>query len=297
MPELTQKISAAHYLHARSGLEPVLRPPVESPTCLAWRPRSQRLLVGNRGGELFEVEPVDGTIRRAHDLGWITALAVHPDNTRFVTLGAEGTFTIGEISGASTDYIKGQHGFARRMSAMWFQDYAVLTGDTATGREVVLVRDGKVKLRIPVPHRAIPRGSSTGKLELVRSTQAGLMVRTLSRKPAPVDIESTNHVLRCFGDVVLGFTVIGLVVWHGDTAISLRFTDLGVACISPDHEYVGMGTRSGSVAIAKLDTAENRAHPDVVRAGEGPVMAVSFAERGQWLASAGDSLIVWSWED
>lgn len=297
MAELTQKIGAAHYLHARKGLEPVLRPPVEDPTCLAWRPRSQRLLVGNRGGELFEVEPVDGTIRRAHDLGWITALAVHPDNTRFVTLSAEGTFTIGEISGAPTDYVRGRHGFSRRMSASWFQDYAVLTGDTPNGREVALVHEGKVKLRIPVPHRAMPRGGASGKLELVRSTQAGLMVRTLSRKPVPIDIESTNHVLQCYGDAVLGYTVIGLVVWSGQSAISLRFTDLGVACLSPDLEFVGMGTRSGSVAIASLATAETRAHPDVVRAGDGPVTAVSFAERGQWLATAGDSLVVWTWED
>jgi len=298
MSEVTRELTHAHYLHDRGGLEPLLRPPVEEPTCLAWRPGTERLIVGNRRGQLFEVDPVMGTSPLASDLGWTAALALHPDDDRFVVLNADGGWTLGRLSGEVIG--TGKHGFNRRMSAFFHREYLVLAGDAPDGRFVLVVAGNKVAARIRVPHRAIPALDEAGKLILVRSTQAGIEVQPLSRNPRVSDIESTAHHLRAYHDTFLGYTVIGLVVWDRkdlQNTTSLRMTDLGVASLSPDGSRAAMGTRSGAVAMARLASPEERARPDLVRAFEGPVKAAEFASKGRWLATAGDHLVVWTWED
>jgi len=294
MAEVTREITSAHYLHDRTGLEAVVRPPVSEPTCLAWRPGSEQVLVGNRAGELFEVDPVMGTTRRAHGLGRLRTLAVHPDNERYLAISADRGFVVGEIGGP--EIARGEHGLTRRMSAFWLEDYAIVSGDSGAGRAVLILRDGKVVRRIAVPHRAVPRIGPDRKLELVRSTPQGLVISRMPKTPTPVDLESTAHILRCFPTAVIGYTVIGLVVWKGASAVSLRLADLGVAALSDDGEWVAMGTRSGAVALASLATPESRAHPDIVAAFEGPVHAVEFSNRGRWLATAGDALVLWTWD-
>lgn len=297
MAEVTRELTHAHYLHDRGGLEPLLRPPVEEPTCLAWRPGTERLVVGNRRGQVFEVDPVMGTSELATDLGWTTTVAVHPKDDRFVVLNADGGWTI-HLRGETI--ASGKHGFNRRMSAFFQREYLVMAGDAPDGRFVLIIAGGKVAARIRVPHRAIPAIDAQGKLILVRSTHAGLQVQPLSRKPKVSDEESTAHHLRAYDKSILGYTVIGLVVWdRADTqnTTSLRMTDLGVASLSPDGTRAAMGTRSGAVAMARLGSPEERARPDLVRAFEGPVKAAEFASKGRWLATAGDHLVVWTWED
>lgn len=297
MGEVTRELTHAHYLHDRGGLEPLVRPPVEEPTCLAWRPGTEQLLVGNRRGQLFEVDPVMGTSELTQDLGWTTTVAVHPEDGRYAVLNADGAFHI--LQGRET-LATGKTGFTRRMSAFFHQGYLVMAGDAPDGRFVIVVSKGQVAARIRVPHRAIPALGEGGKLVLVRSTQAGLKVQPLSRKPRVSDIESTAHNLRAYTDTILGYTVIGLVVWDRDNTsntTSLRMTDLGVASLSPDGVRAAMGTRSGAVAMARLASPEERARPDMVRAFDGPVKAVEFSSKGRWLATAGDHLFLWTWED
>jgi hypothetical protein len=238
-----------------------------------------------------------GTSVVATDLGWTSVVSVHPEDRRYAVLNAEGGFTIG-LDGEVV--VEGKTGFTRRMSAFFHKDYLVMAGDAADGRFVVVVSDGRVAARIRVPHRAIPAMDPAGKLTLLRSTQAGLESMPLSRNPAVSDVESTAHNLRVYDSKILGYTVIGLVVWDrldpSDTT-SMRLTDLGVASLSPDGERAALGTRSGAVAIARLDSHEERARPDLVRAFEGPVTGVEFASKGRWLATAGDNLVIWTWED
>ena len=291
-----REVTQAHYLHERSGLDPVLRPPVEDPTALAWMPGTDRLIVGNRHGELFEVDPVMGTQRKGEGLGWLGALALHDDRDRYVALSMDGRWSIGSLKSGVT--AQGKHGFTRRMSAFFHREYAVLAGDRADGRFIVIVAGGKVAAQIRVPHRAVAMVGEDDKLKLVRSTQQGLVVQPLSRNPKVDDTESTAHRLRAHRDAIIGFTVIGLIVWprEGGSGVSLRLTDLGVATLSPDGMRVGMGTRSGAVALARLDTPETRANPDLVRAFEGPVTSIEFSDKGRWMATAGDSLVVWTWD-
>lgn len=297
MSDVTRELTHAHYLHDRGGLEALVRPPVEEPTCLIWRPGSEELLVGNRRGQLFTVDPVMGTSVVAEDLGWTTVVAVHPDDDRYAVLNADGKFSIG-VGGEVS--FEGKTGFNRRMSAFFHKDYLIMAGDAADGRFVVVVAGDKVAARIRVPHRAIPTMDAAGKLTLVRSTQAGLETVPLSRNPRVSDIESTAHNLRAYDSAILGFTVIGLVVWDREdpsVTTSLRLTDLGVASLSYDGSRAAMGTRSGAVAIARLASPEERARPDLVRAFDGPVKAAEFSSKGRWLATAGDHLVIWTWED
>ena len=58
---MSREVTEAHFLHERSGLEPVLRPPVKYPTALAWVPKRETLVVATRAGELLGVDPVLGT--------------------------------------------------------------------------------------------------------------------------------------------------------------------------------------------------------------------------------------------
>jgi hypothetical protein len=298
MGEVTRELTNAHFLHEKGGLEALVRPPVEEPTCLAWRPRSEQLLVGNRKGEVFEVDPVMGTTRRGEGLGWTTTLAIHPDNERFLVMNADGGFSVHRI-GEGEPIHEGEHGFTRRMSAFFHREYAVMAGDAPEGRYVLILAGGRIAARIQVPHRAIPMIGTDDKLKLVRSTQAGLRVQNLSRDPKVDDLESTAHHLRAFDDIILGYTVIGLVAWpRGEGgSVSMRMADLGVATLSPDGQRVGLGTRSGAVAMARLRDPHERARPDMVRAFDGPVKAVEFAPKGRWLATAGDTLVLWTWED
>jgi len=298
MSEVTRELTNAHYLHTRAGLEPLLRPPVEEPTCLAWLPGAETLLVGNRRGQLFSVDPIMGTAPIASDLGWTDTIAVHPKDDRYAVLNGAGQWTVGRVGGEVI--ASGQHAFNRRMSAFFHQDYLVLAGDAIDGRYVLVIADGKVAARIRVPHRSIPALDGHGKLVLVRSTTAGVQVCPLSRNPRVTDEESTAHHLVAYDATILGHTVIGMVVWSRadlHNAVSLRMTDLSVACLSPDGTRAAMGTRSGSVAMARLSAPEDRAHPELYRAFEGSVKAIEFASKGRWLATAGDHLIVWTWED
>lgn len=298
MGEVTRELTHAHYLHDRGGLEPLLRPPVEEPTCLAWRPGTERLVVGNRRGQIFEVDPVMGTSVLAEELGWTTQLALHPDDDRFAVLDADGNWTISRQGGERLS--QGKSAFNRRMSAFFHKEYLVMAGDAPDGRYVLIVHQAKVVARIRVPHRAVPALDPNGKLILVRSTQSGVQVMPLSRNPRVSDEESTAHHLRTYDAAILGYTVIGLVVWDRtdpSKTTSLRMTDLGVASLSPDGTRAAMGTRSGAVAMARLGSPEERARPDLVRAFDGPVKAAEFASKGRWLATAGDHLVVWTWED
>jgi hypothetical protein len=214
-------------------------------------------------------------------------------------MAMDGSWSIRAV-GEPEPLATGQHGFQRRMSAFFQREYLVMAGDAADGRFVLIIAGGRVVARIRVPHRSIPMLGADEKLKLVRSTQAGLRVMPLSRNPTITDEETTAHNLRAYPDSILGFTVIGLVVWPRDdtgTTVSLRMTDLGVASLSPDGERVAMGTRSGAVAMARLSSPEERAKPDLVRAFDGGVKAAEFSPKGRWLATAGDSLVVWTWED
>ena len=297
---MSREVTEAHYLHERSGLEPVLRPPVADPTAMRWIPRKEELLVATREGELIRVDPVLGTRTIAKDLGETAVLAIHPDRERYLAVSRTGDWRIGAMKGGVL--LDGEHSFVGAMGGFMADRHAVMVGDEHGSRvlKIISLLDGSLTGRVKLPARVTATLSPEGRPLLARSTAAGLQVIPLGREHRfPDHLESTAHRLQPTGQFVLGFTTTGICVWgqEGGVPRSMRLPDLTAGDISADGKYLGLGTRNGAVALARMDRIEKRIRPDLVRAFSGPVTTVAFSEKGRWLATGAEGLRIWSWED
>jgi len=292
-------VTEAHFLHQRQGLEAVLRPPVPAPTALVWLPGREELLCGSREGALHHVDPVLGTRVLATDLGEPAVIAVHPDRKRYLVLARDGTWTVGRI-GVGVES-RGKHPFIAGMDGLWVGDFAVGVGDDLDGgRQLFVWHDGVEKGRLPLPPRAIALRGEGDKLFLVRSTEAGLEVVKFSTKgPRWSAADSTAHRLKACGPWVLGLTPTGAAIWSrdGGSPRSVRLPDLTAGDVHVDGASLGMGTKTGAVALARVDRPDARAKPHLVKAFEHPVICASFSDRGRWLATGAEALQLWTWED
>ncbi len=295
---MSREVTEAHYLHERSGLEAVLRPPVRHPTALRWIPKREELLCATRDGELVSVDPVLGTRVIAEGIGETAVLDIHEDREHYLTMSRSGRWRVGTVKGAVV--CDGRHDFMGNMQGFFASSYVVMVGDTGEGRQLLIfTRDGVRKGRVNVPDRVIATLSPQGKLLLCRSTPAGLSVIPFPKGRFPKDLESTVHRLRTSGEWILGFTVTGIVMWgqEGGQPQSMRLPDLTAGDIRAEGTYLGLGTRNGAVALARMDRIDRRVRPDLVRAFNGPVTSVAFSTRGRWLATGAEGLRIWSWED
>lgn len=138
-----------------------------------------------------------------------------------------------------------------------------------------------------------------GTLKLGRSTAMGLQVISYGGGQKFKKAEQTAHVLQRSREHILGMTGNGIAVWTtvGGAPTSMRMPELTAAAINKDGSLLGMGTRAGAVALARLDQVAQRVHPDLVKAFDSPVTTVAFSDRGRWLATGGDRLQIWTWED
>lgn len=291
-----REVTEAHYLHERHGLEAVLRPPVGYPTALAWVPKREELLVTTREGKLHSVDPVLGTRVVAEDVGEAAALDIHDDRKRYLVVARDGRWRVGDLSGNVLHV--GKHDLLSHIDAFFYENYVVLTGDTVEGRFLLVFADGERKstVRLPKGVIAFPKD---GQLLLARSTAQGLQVIPLAKDSRFEKVEATGHVLARCGEHILGMTATGIAVWtsQGGVPHSMRMPEITAADLSHDGVFLGMGTRHGAVALARLDKVDKRVHPDLVKAFDNPVTTVKFSERGRWLATGGDRLQIWTWED
>lgn len=295
---MARDVTDAHFLHQRAGLEPVVRPPVPSPTALCWVPGREELLVSDRTGRIQHVDPLLGTRVVAEDLGEGAAIAVHEDRRRWVLLTREGRFVIGDLR--EGELARGKHPFLAGMEALFYQDYVVAVGDAVDGRMMLVIRvDGTIRGRVKLPARVTPLIKSDGRLYLARSTPSGLAVIPFGRGMRFPGGESTAHRLRGTGHHVLGVTPTGVALWSegSDTARSMRLPDLATGDISRDGRYLGLGTRFGGVALALIESLDRRVNPHLVKAFEDPVLCVAFSDRGRWLATGAEGLQLWTWEE
>ncbi|MBX2797187.1 MAG: hypothetical protein KTR31_05950 [Myxococcales bacterium] len=297
---VSREVTEAHYLHERSGLESVLRPPVSHPTALKWVPGREELVAATREGELICVDPVLGTRTIAKDLGETAVLDLHPDRQHFLAVSRTGQWRIGTLRGEIRH--EGEHAYVGGMMGFLANRHAVLVGDEPSGRvmRILSLEDGTSTGRVKLPDRVASTLSPEGRPLLCRSTPAGLKVIPLRRgQRFPEELASTAHRLRPSGVFVLGFTTTGICVWgqEGGMPRSMRLPDLTAGDISKDGQYLGLGTRNGAVALARMDRIEKRVRPDLVRAFNGAVTSVVFSDRGRWLATGAEGLRIWSWEE
>lgn len=298
---MSRQVTEAHYLHARTGLEPVLQPPVHEPTVLAWVPGREELVAATRAGEIVLVDPVLGTRTVARELGETAALALHADCKRFLAVSRTGDWRIGSLETGQVVH-QGRHGFVGAMGALMAESHAVLTGDEHGARIMCIISldSGQITGRVRLPARVAALISPEGKPLLARSTAAGLAVIPLGKDHRfPEALESTAHRLKASGTSVLGFTTTGICVWgqEGGVPRSMRLPDVTAGDVSGDGRYLGLGTRHGSVALARIDSLDKRVHPDLVRAFDGPVTTVEFSQKGRWLATGAEGLRLWSWDE
>lgn len=297
---MNRDTTEAHYLHERSGLEPVLRPPVPSPVALRWIPKREELVVGTASGELVSVDPILGTRTIQAGFGSIAVLDIHDDRSRTLVVNREGRWVVGTLRGETLH--EGAHAFLGHIDAFFAEKHAVFVGDETDARTLFMVSldTGQVTGRARVPPRVTAALSPEGRPLLCRSTPAGLFVIPLGKgRTFPRDLESTPHRLRASGVHVLGFTDTGVCVWTqvGGAPATMRLSDLTAGDLTRDGRYLGLGTETGAVALARMDNLEKRKRPDLVRAFDSKVIAVAFSERGRWLATAAEALRIWSWED
>lgn len=299
---MSREVTEAHYLHERSGLEAVLRPPVKQPTALQWIPKREVLVVATREGELVSVDPVLGTRVITDQVGEAGVLALHEDRKRFLTMNRQGGWILGTLDGEIL--VSAKHSYLGGMMGFFAGDYVVMLGDEGDGKRTLSIFKGERRsAHIKLPARVSATVSEKGSLLLLRSTHAGLEVLPIGDlkkgKSFLKGMESTMHRLRPSGPYILGYTSTGIAIWgrEGGQPRSMRLPDLTAGDISYKGEYLGLGTRNGAVALSRIDSLEKRIHPDLVRAFNSPVTSVAFSQRGRWLATGAEGLRIWSWED
>lgn len=290
-------VTEAHFLHQRSGLEPVFRPPVPQPTALAWIPGREELVACAKDGTVHVIDPVLGTRVIQTGIGEVSTLAIHPDRKRYFVITRDGDWILGRIGGGLEG--NGKTGFLMGMEGFWIGEFAVMAGDTETGRQMIIISEGVEKGRIDLPARAIPIPGDNNKLLLARSAPSGLEIVKFGKNIAFSPEESTAHRLRAAGKHILGFTTTGVAIWErtGGQPRSMRLPDLTGGDINAAGTFLGLGTRSGAVALAVMNKIDGRARPHLVKAFDQPISAVAFSDRGRWLATGAEGLQVWTWED
>lgn len=291
-------VTEAHFLHQRSGLEPVFRPPVQSPTALAWIPGREELVACAKDGTMHIIDPVLGTRIAHRDLGEAATLSIHPDRKRWFILTRQGEWVQGRIGGAVEH--RGKHGFVAGQEGFWIGEFVVMVGDAMDGqRSLLIVQDGVEKGRFHLPPRTVPMLGENNKLILARATQAGLEIVKWGKELKFSDIEGTQHRLKPCGAHVLGFTTTGVAIWTraGGQPRSMRLPDLTAGDVNPSGAFLGLGTRTGAVALAIVNKVDARARPHLVKAFDQPVQSCAFSDRGRWFATSAESLQVWTWED
>lgn len=296
---MTKEVTEAHYLHERHGLEAILRPPVAQPTALAWIPKRPELLVGTKAGEVHSVDPVLGTRLIYTDVGEPAAMQVHSDRERIIVVSRDGNWYQRTLRGVEIG--TGHHGMMTNIDCFWFGDFAVITGDQVDNRLLLAIKDGVVKTRAKLPKGVSAFLHPEGRPLLARSAPMGLQVIPFGRGSSFPKTEGgiTGHRLRVSGHYVMGMTKTGVAIWthEGGQPASMRMPEVTAAAVSADGRFMGLGTRTGAVALAVLDSPNKRARPDLVKAFEGAVTAAEFSTRGRWLATAAERVQLWSWED
>lgn len=297
---MSREVTEAHYLHEKSGLEAVLRPPVKHPTALQWVPKREELIVATREGELITVDPVLGTRVIMTGIGETAVLDIHKDRKRFLIMSRQGRYVVGTLRGETLH--EGKHSFLGGMDGFLADKHVVMVGDEANGRRLTILdlETGAPRGATRLPKRVVATLDDNGRPLLARSTAAGLSVIPIGKgSKFPSGLDSTAHRLRPSGTHILGFTTTGICVWgqEGGVPRSMRLPDLTAGDISADGTYLGLGTRTGAVALARMDRIDKRVRPDLVRAFNGPVTSVAFSSRGRWLATGAEGLRIWSWED
>lgn len=282
-----------HYLHGKSGLSLVVRPPVRGAAELSWTGDGW-LVVATRVGQLLLAHPVLGT-RLLSDRE-VPVLGLGTWEDRVVTFTQDGAWRLLDTQGRELH--SGTHPFVDRVQVQFHEQRVVVTGATSRDRQTLFYEDGRKVFRVRLPPRAVAFVDTQGKVGLAQATQSGLEVVRMQPGARFSSDPLLPHDLEVAGDHVVGVTGRGACVWSVTTqdVIQVPLDGTTAAALSADARWLGLGTFSGGVALVDLTAPRTDAPPPLVQASEQPITDVAFAPRGRWMASAADDLILWTWD-
>lgn len=285
--------AAAHFLHEKVALDPVLAVPIEAPRAISWRPGKEVLLVAAANGAVTSVEPSFGARFLFAGPPEPVQLAANGEHVAILTAtGRVEVWTLGEAE-ATWSFESGLTGDS---GLRFWADGVAVIGDDADGRRVRVYAGARLIRDVHGVPEGVALGTNlTGELQLARSVEAGLSVVPFGS--ALPNGTATGHQLRFTpGGHVLGVAIGGATLWTGKPPLNVRLLDTSCAALCADGQSVALGTRGGIVALSDMGASPAaRAHPPRVNAHETPVRAMSFSTRGRWLATVAENCRLWSY--
>jgi len=284
----------AHFLHARVGLQQVLHVPVEEPRALARIPAREGFLIGNKSGELLELDPLMGTRTIGTFDEEIAALAATRRGSRILVVGRGGGWYIVDRKGNVMR--SGEHPYVAGLYAWSFGQEFVLGGQNDTTTGVHILSEGGSR-STELPHEAVLIGSEESQT-VVWSEPEGLQRRALGAAYADQE-ERTAHNLRVSGVHVLGYTPGGVCLWDSEgNSQSVRWRDPVAGDVDPSGAWLAVASRQGELGFTPVVAGTPIARPVVVELEEeAAVRALCFSAKRSWLASAGDGVRLWTWDE
>lgn len=294
--DITPRPDGAHFLHGRSGLNPVLRVPVDHPSALCWIPRKEVLLVGTKDQTLVEVDPVMGTRVLNILQGSPERICVAAKTRRYGALCSEGRWSVGTL-GSAPEY-SGTTELETVLQCLFFGKYFIVVGDFEGSRLVHLYADGVRAACCRIPDGAKVYKRADGKLGAARLTGKGLELSKVRSRGDVSSVSATEHQLYVCHPNLFGWTSHGAVAWSLTERVSVSFglLDMNIGCLHGSGKWAAIGTVGGIVGLVDMATPMTRRTPYLSKAHDAPVHSVAFSSRGQWFASAADRVHLWSWE-
>lgn len=279
-----------HFLHGARTLEALVSPPIDNPRALAWL-SGDALLIASKDGAIHHVEPAFGTRVLFHAAPDPAVLAASRD--RITLLSRLGQLQVWTQDGALV--WEAATGLLASLHVQVWRGGVAVVGDDEEHRRVIVYDDrGELRARARVPARTALGVDEDGGLILARSTESGLSIQPFGVPLVPG--RATAHHLRVSVGSVVGVATGGATIWHGGGApVNVKLLDVSCAALSPDRTLVGLGTRSGSVALAGAQPGGQRVNPARIAGHDGAVIALAFAPKGRWMASAAARAWVWSY--
>lgn len=289
---MSRPVDDAHYLHQRRGLTPLVRPPVQHATHMAWDGKGA-LLVATADGRVERVHPAMGTTTVLSDLRAPAGLGVSGD--RFVVVEHGGAWATYALDGEKL--IEGRHPFEGAVTVQFREGKVLLTGLTKGEKQVLFYDSGRKVLRIQLPPRAVAFISNEH-IGLAQSADRGLETIYLRDGGRFHGAHLTPHALFAFHEHIVGVHVGGARVWsiREGEYVDVTLSGTTTATLTEDARFLALGTADGSVGLVALEADADRREPFLVEAGSSPIRAIAFSRKGRYLATGAEGLIIWTWE-